>query len=163
MNNKVAGLAGGILGALVIKGIHELVKKLDKDVPHFDHLDHSAHEKHNFFGGGGAEPSKFFSGGLTGELFNNAIHQSVAGLSDKTTDLKSGIMGIASGLGAVYLPEVLGINNEHKGHSDHKHQVLSTIYNLAGVFIAAKVVEWFNDKFNKENDHHHSALGHHNR
>ncbi|HEX8333593.1 MAG TPA: hypothetical protein VF622_13315 [Segetibacter sp.] len=145
MNHKLAALAGGIAGALVIKGIHELVKKLDKDVPHFDNLDLTATQKNNFFGGEG-DSAKFFSGGLTGDLLNNAIHSSVTGLSDKDADLKSGILGIASGLGAVYLPEVLGINKEHKGHSDKKHHVLSSIYNLAGVFIASKVVEWFNER-----------------
>jgi hypothetical protein len=153
MNHKVAALAGGIAGALVIKGIHELVKKLDRDVPHFDHLDLNATEKNNFFGGEG-EQQKFFSGGLTGDLLNNAIHQSVQGLSDKSTDLKSGVLGIASGLGAVYLPEVFGINQEHKGHSDKKHQVLSTIYNLAGVFIASKVVEWINERMHKNDNGH---------
>jgi hypothetical protein len=153
MNHKVAALAGGIAGALVIKGIHELVKKLDRDVPHFDHLDLSSTQKNNFFGGEG-EQAKFFSGGLTGDLLNNAIHQSVEGLSNKDADLKSGILGIASGLGAVYLPEVLGINQEHKGHSDKKHQVLSTIYNLAGVFIASKVVEWINDRLHKDDNDH---------
>ena len=154
MNDKLATLAGGIAGALIIKGIHELVKKLDKDVPHFDHLDLNVREKHNFFGGEGGTENKFFSGGLTGDLLNNAIHKSVSGLSDSNTDLKGGILGIASGLGAIYLPEVLGINHEHKGHSEKKHQVLATIYSLAGVFIASKVVEWINDKIQGTNNHH---------
>ena len=59
-----------------------------------------------------------------------------------------------SGLGAVYLPEILGINKEHRGHSEQKHQVLAAIYSLAGVFIAGKVVEWFKDKMDSANNHH---------
>jgi hypothetical protein len=156
MNHKLAALAGGIAGALIIKGIHELVKKLDQDVPHFDHFDLNATQKNNFFGGEG-ESAKLFSGGLTGDLLNNAIHNSVTGLSDKDADLKSGILGIASGLGAVYLPEMLGINKEHKGHSDKKHHVLASIYNLAGVFIASKVVEWFNEKMHTTDNSHRLA------
>lgn len=154
MNDKVAALAGGLLGALVIKGIHELVKKIDKDVPHFDFFDMEASKKNNFVGGESGTINKLFSGGITGEMFNNAIHNSISGLSDKATDVKSGIMGVASGLGAVYLPEVLGLNKEHKGHSEQKHQVLATIYSLAGVFIATKVVEWFKDRMDSKQDLH---------
>ena len=148
--SKVAALVGGIAGALVIKGIHELVKKLDKDVPHFDSMDLDAPRKYNFFSGDSDAP-KFFSGGIIGNIFNNAIHHSISGLSDKTTDAKSGFLGIASGLGAIYLPEVLGLNKEHKGASEKKHEALIAIYSLAGVFIATKVIEWLTEKFESRN------------
>lgn len=159
MNNKVAALAGGLVGALVIKGIHELVKKIDRDAPHFDFFDMEASKKQGFVGGESGTVNKLFSGGVTGDMFNNAIHNSITGLQDNATDIKDGLLGVASGLGAVYLPEVLGINKEHKGHSDAKHQVLATIYSLAGVFIAGKVVEWFTEKFDGTNNHHQLQNG----
>jgi hypothetical protein len=148
--SKVAALIGGIAGALVIKGIHELVKKLDKDVPHFDTMDLDAPRKHNFFSGDSDVPPKYFSGGITGGIFNNAMHHSMSGLSDKNTDARSGILGIASGLGAIYLPEFLGLNKEHKGASEKKHEALIAIYSLAGVFIATKVVEWVTEKLDRK-------------
>ena len=105
--------------------------------------------KHNFFAADSDIPPKYFSGGITGGIFNNAIHHSMSGLSDNTTDAKSGFLGIASGLGAIYLPEILGLNKEHKGASEKKHEALIAIYSLAGVFIATKVVEWVTKKLDR--------------
>lgn len=147
--SKVAALIGGIAGALVIKGIHELVKKIDSDVPHFESMDLDTPQKNNFLSGDSDTPPKFFSGGITGDIFNNAIHSSISGLSDHSTDVKTGLLGVASGIGAIYIPEVLGLNKEHHGASEKKHEALRAIYGLAGVFIAGKVIEWVNERWHR--------------
>lgn len=144
---SIVALTGGLAGALAVTALHELIKNTDpKDAPRMDLLGIETLSKIANEVGLGAEFHKnAYPITLAGDIIGNTIYYSAVGMGNKSTWLKGSIMGLAAGVGAIYLPKPMGLNPKHSNRTQ-KTKVLSLLYYLTGGLVAAGVVRLLNKK-----------------
>lgn len=145
----ISALAGGFAGACAMTILHEVVKKIDKDAPHIDLMGMEALSK-GVKSVTGHEPDKdnLYGEALAGEIVGNTMYYSLAAIGDEHKDLKGSILGIAGGLGSIYLPGIFGLNKDHSGRTD-KTKALTAIYYTVGGLVASQVMDWVEDKLDE--------------
>ena len=147
----ISALAGGLAGAIAMTLVHETLRKIDKDAPRLDLLGMEALEKE--MEAVNVEPpsaNKLFMGAMTGDIAGNSLYYSLAGLGKGETDLKGVALGVAAGLGAIYLPSKLGLSSSHSTRTD-KTKALTTLYYAIGGFVASQVMKLIDKEFEKHN------------
>jgi hypothetical protein len=142
-------LTGGLAGACIVTAMHQLIKKEDfKHAPRMDllgmesliKLAEKAHVKV-------PTGERLYNVTLAGDILSNTLYYSGIGIGKKQTWLKGGVLGLVAGLGAVYLPKPLHLNEAHSNRTP-KTQVLSVLYYLTGGVVAAGVMQLLNNRQN---------------
>ena len=135
---KVKGTIGGLAGACALTLLNEGAKKLDKDAPKMDLLGMNAVArlmKGNSLATQAADT--LFPIALAGDLVSNSLYYSMAeGGDKKNTMIRGALLGIAAGLGAVLLPERLGLDERPTGRTT-KTKLLTISWYLIGGLVAA--------------------------
>ncbi|RYZ51283.1 MAG: hypothetical protein EOP49_12100, partial [Sphingobacteriales bacterium] len=135
-------IAGGLAGALTVTLIHEILKRTEPDAPRMDKLGMEAIAK-------GMEaidepvPTKkdLFGMAFAGEIISNTAYYSLTGLGKrKNATSKGNILGIAAGLGAIFLPKPMGLS-ERQTNRTFKTQMLSLGLYMLGGFVASQVTQ----------------------
>jgi hypothetical protein len=129
-------LAGGLAGATAVTLIHESIKAVVPQAPRMDRLGMQAIAK------GLRKANKrvpkentLFTMALAGDLISNAIYYSAAGIgNEKNIWVRSSVMGLAAGLGAVMLPGPMGLNKQYS------NRTLSTKIMTVGLYVAGSLV-----------------------
>ena len=132
----LTALGGGIAGACAVTLLHEAVRRIVPEAPRLDLLGMKAISK-GLKAMGTKEPDddKLFTWALAGDIVSNSIYFSLAGVGkEKDVWLKSSLLGLAAGVGAVVLPEPLGLN------SQHTNKTVSTKLMTIGLYIAGALV-----------------------
>ncbi len=146
----ISALAGGLAGAIAMTIVHETIKRFDKEAPRLDLLGMEALEKEmGHVTEAPQSANKLFMGAMTGDIAGNSLYYSLAGLGKGKTDAKGLALGLAAGIGAIYLPEKLGLNKKHSGKTD-KTKALTTLYYAIGGFVASEVMKLVDKQFNKK-------------
>lgn len=139
--NKSA-IISGLAGAAVLTVIHELVKKQDSKAPRMDLLGMMALSK--MIRGAGKTPppaNKLYGYTLVGDLLSNALYYSLAGVGKKKRIWQKEIgLGLAAGLGALFLPKPLHLNEEYSNRTTQT-QVMTVAYYLIGSLVAAALMK----------------------
>lgn len=130
----------GLAGSVSLTTLHELIRKNEPKAPRMDLLGMQALSKllHSI---GWKVPGRqaLFGWTLFGDLGTNAFYYSlVARGNQRHIWLKGAMLGLAAGLGAVLLPEPLGLNRKHSARSSFTMLTTVAIY-LAGGLVAAAV------------------------
>src|SRR5215203_3654713 len=102
----ITAFGGGLAGAMAVTLIHESVKRIVPQAPRMDLLGMNAVSK-GFRLAGKSTPAekKLFTLALAGDLVTNAFFYSAAGIGkEKNVWLRSALLGLAAGIGAVTLP-----------------------------------------------------------
>jgi hypothetical protein len=144
-----SAISGGLLGALALTLLHEGVRKIDKDNSTVDSLGMNALSKilKGFKDSTLTEEQELFELTHVGEVLSNALYFSIAGFgSKKNLMLRSALLGLTAGLGALVLPRYLGI--EENGRSN-KSKILTITRYLAGSLLAASTIKTM-EKSNKK-------------
>lgn len=135
-------LAGGLAGAAVLTTIHQIVKNTKGEVaPRMDllgmeslvKLGKKAHVNL-------PDDDTMYKVTLAGDLLSNAVYYSSAALGEKNTMLKGALLGLGAGLGSVYLPGPIGLNEQHSNRTPET-KILSVLYYLTGGLVAAGVIK----------------------
>ena len=104
-------LGSGLLGACVLTILHETVRRFVPDAPRADILGMRAIEK--VMGSMDEEPpadDELHNWALGGDVFSNTLYYSLIGLAKPENALLTGAaLGVVAGVGAVALPEPLGL------------------------------------------------------
>jgi len=132
----LTALGGGLAGAAAVTLIHESVRRLVPQAPRMDLLGMNALSK-GLNAAGLPQPSEqaLFSWALAGDLVTNALYYSMAGIGkEKNIWVKSSLLGLAAGIGAVALPGPLGLQERHSNRS------LATQVMTVGLYVAGSVV-----------------------
>jgi hypothetical protein len=132
----VNAVVGGIVGACALTALHQIVKKKDKNAPRMDLLGMEAITKVlQKFDAEIPENKKLYYITMAGDIFSNAIYYSIAGLGKKTL-LKGAGLGLAAGVGSVFLPKPIGLNEAYSNRTKET-QLLAIGYYFAGGLISS--------------------------
>lgn len=148
----IASLGGGLAGACAVTLIHESVRKIVPKAPRMDLLGMNAISKGlNAAGIKTPTGKKLFTMALVGDILSNAIYYSVAGAgNDKNIWLKSSMLGLAAGIGAVVLPGPLGLEKTHSARTTETKLMTVGLY-VAGALVATAIMKLMARKKHKQN------------
>jgi hypothetical protein len=106
-------LSSGLVGATALTAIHESARKTFADAPRMDVLGERAIAKSmKLVGSQPPREENLHSAALVGDVISNSLYYSLVGLGEpKTAVLRGAILGLAAGIGGVYLPGPLGLGN----------------------------------------------------
>jgi hypothetical protein len=135
----VTALGGGLAGAIAVTLINESVKKIVPQAPRLDLLGMNAVSKGlKLAGKVPSSEKKLFALALVGDLVTNAIYYSSAGIGrEKDLWLRSSLLGLAAGVGAVILPGPLGLEEKHTNKTMATKIMTVGLYVAGSVFTAA--------------------------
>lgn len=137
---KLAGkLLSGLTGAVVLTGIHEILRKTQPNAPRMDRLGEQSLVK--ILSELNIKPPrqspKLHNVTLAGDVMGNALYYSlIPASSDKELWVRSVSLGAIAGLGALVLPKPLGLNSQNSNRT-LKTQVLTVALYLSGALVTA--------------------------
>lgn len=145
-------LAGGLAGATAVTLIHESIRQVIPQAPRMDRLGMQAISKGLKKAGKNVPRQEvLFTAALAGDLLSNAIYYSAAGIgTEKNIWLRSTLLGLTAGLGAVMLPEPLGLNKQYSNKTMGTKLMTVGLY-VAGSLVTTAVIKLLNRKKQKTN------------
>jgi hypothetical protein len=136
---KVSSTLGGLAGAAALTLMNEGVKKVSADAPRLDLLGQNALAK--FMKGNdmlSKTAQRFFP--MAGDLISNSLFFGMArGNSAGATLVRGALLGLGAGLGAVVLPEPLGLESKTTNKSNET-KVMTIAWYVLGGLVAAAVI-----------------------
>lgn len=141
----LSALGGGLAGAFAVTLIHETVRRVVPEAPRMDLLGMNAIRK-GLDKAGLKKPSddQLFTWALVGDLVSNSLYYSMAGIGkDKNVWVRSALLGLAAGIGAVTLPGPMGLEERHSNKSLTTQVITVGLY-VAGAVATAAVMKWLN-------------------
>jgi hypothetical protein len=140
-------LAGGLAGATAVTLIHESIRQVIPQAPRMDRLGMQAIEK-GLKKAGKKVPKEnaLFTAAMAGDIVSNAIYYSIAGIgSEKNIWLRGTLLGLAAGIGAVVLPEPMGLNKQYSNRTLATKAMTVGLY-VAGSLVTTAVIKLLNHK-----------------
>lgn len=128
-------LTSGIVGAIVLNLIHETARQFSERAPRVDLLGQQAiAETYKRFGAETPAKNELYKMALAGDLTSNAFYYSlVAAGGAKNAVLTGAVLGAAAGLGAVYLPDKIGLRSRYAAKTPERAAMTVAYYTLGGV------------------------------
>src|SRR5205085_9118958 len=108
----ISAIGGGVAGAAILTLLHQTIKSLTPDAPRMDLLGMEAISK-TLEKTGVDVPGEeaLYNITLAGDMISNSLYYTLAGVGNEKQAIRRGVLlGLAAGLGAVYLPKPLGLN-----------------------------------------------------
>jgi len=104
-------LSSGLVGATALTAIHESARKTFSDAPRMDVLGERAIAKSmKLVRRDAPREEDLHSAALVGDMVSNSLYYSLVGLGDpETAVLRGALLGLAAGIGGVYLPGPMGL------------------------------------------------------
>ena len=146
-------LGGGLAGACAVTLIHETIRRVVPEAPRMDLLGMNAISKGlHATGRKVPEDNRLFTLALAGDLVSNALFYSLAGAGkEKNIWVRSAALGMAAGLGAVALPEPLGLNGKYSNRT-LSTQIMTVGLYVAGAIVTTAVIKFLEHRKKKEKD-----------
>lgn len=132
-------MAGGLAGAAVLTLVHETVRRTVPKAPRMDLLGMQALAiglrklKLDLPG-----PKRLFYYTMAGDLVSNALYYSLGGVNNRHIVLRSTLLGLAAGIGAVLLPGELGLSKAPSSRTTATKLMTVGLY-LAGGLVGGLV------------------------
>lgn len=139
--SKIRNLLAGLAGATALNVLHESLKKKSPDMPRVDLLGEDALQKTlNYFGGSIDSKENLYKATLAGDVVGNTLYYSLIGTGNqKFLWPKAIFMGLSAGIGAITLPEPLGLDPEPVA-KNNQVKVLTVAYYLLGAVVTGLVL-----------------------
>ncbi|HEX8547782.1 MAG TPA: hypothetical protein VF691_12525, partial [Cytophagaceae bacterium] len=122
-------IISGVVGALVLTGLHQTIKKVYEDAPRVDLLGMQAIAK--IMKEKTPEDDKLYGLSLAGDLIFNSFNYSLVGLSKSPVQMGA-IIGFGTGLATAYLPGPLGLNDDLSSRNSSMKALSIGYYFLGG-------------------------------
>jgi hypothetical protein len=131
-------LASGFIGAAALTAVHQAGRRYIDDAPRMDVVGMRAFDR--LFRLAGAEPpqgERLYALTMAGDLVSNGLYYSaIGGGGSGAVWPRAVTLGLAAGLGAVALPEPLGLGKPP--HFDRvRTRLLTVAWYLSGALVAA--------------------------
>ena len=129
----------GVAGASALTILHEIIRRNDPEAPRMDKMGMEATAKllkkvHI------QPPSEksLYMFTLVGDIISNSLFYSRIAAGDKKQVWTNGaLLGLTAGLGAVYLPNKLGLNEQHSNLTNKTKLMTVGLYVIGGLVAAA--------------------------
>ena len=134
-----SSLISGFSGAIALTILHQVFRKTVKNAPRMDRMGEQAIQK--IIGSTGHKvPSKdsLFNVTMAGDIAGNAMYYAMVGGLRVNPVITGATLGFAAGVGALLLPEPLGLDEKYS-NATTKTQVLTVAIYLAGGIVAGLV------------------------
>jgi len=143
---KIKNLFAGLCGALALNALHESIKN-KRTTPRIDFLGEQALQKTvRYFGGNITDKDELYKATLAGDLLSNTLYYSLIGSGrGKHIWTKAIAMGLLAGIGAVKLPEPMGLNPKSVAKTDGI-KLMTVGYYLFGALVTGIVLSAFSKK-----------------
>jgi len=143
---KITNLIAGLAGAAALNILHESLKN-KRSTPRIDFLGEQALQKTvRYFGGNITDTDHLYTATLAGDLISNTIYYScIASAKRKNLWTKAVAMGLLAGVGAITLPEPLGLNPKSVAKTN-EIKAMTVGYYLFGALVTALVSSAFKRK-----------------
>lgn len=139
-----SSLTSGLISSFALTALHQLLKNTLSKAPRMDKLGMEALEKSLGYAGVGVpKKKKLYYSTLAGDLAGNAGYYSLVGLNPKHSILTGAALGLMAGVGALALPEKLGLSNKHSNATRETQLLTLGLYVAAGL-VAGGVYRIFN-------------------
>lgn len=130
-------LACGFLGAAVVTGLHEVLRHSVPDAPRLDVAATRAISK-ALLAVGATPPSGnvLFGTALAGDLGSNAAYYSLVSIGPNPVTTGA-VLGLAAGIGAVVLPEQVGLGQSPTRRTPQTALMTAALYTAGGLAAGA--------------------------
>jgi hypothetical protein len=136
MKNLLAALTSGLTGAIALNLIHESARHLSNKAPRVDRLGEQALAK-TMGKLGDAAPQTLddlYVPALLGDLASNSLYYALSGAFGTQNAVVSGaVLGAAAGLGAVYLPDKIGLRKSYTAANKKRAAMTIAWYFVGGL------------------------------
>ncbi|GAA4329761.1 hypothetical protein GCM10023184_20580 [Flaviaesturariibacter amylovorans] len=133
-------MAGGLAGATLLTLVHETVRRAVPKAPRMDLLGMQALAKGlHKLGLNIPNPTRLFYYTMAGDLVSNALYYSLGGVNNRKIVLRATLLGLAAGVGAILLPEKMGLNDAPSSRTTATKLMTVGLYLLGG--LAAGIVQ----------------------
>ncbi len=152
-------LSGGLAGAAAVTLIHESVKRLIPQAPRMDLLGMQALRK-GLHKAGFASPSgtTLYVAAMAGDLLSNSLYYSMAGIGkEQNIWVRSSLLGLAAGLGAITLPSKMGLNERYSSRTTAT-QIMTVGLYVTGALVATAVIKALGKKKKQKHQDWESRL-----
>ena len=130
-------LGSGLVGAFALTVVHETARRYKDDAPRMDVVGMRAIAKTQR-AVDVEPPVPLHETALVGEIVTNSLYYGLVGLGSREDALRNGaILGLAAGLGAVFLPEPLGLGKQPTEDSPQTQLMTVAWYLLGGLAAGA--------------------------
>lgn len=142
-----SAIGGGIAGAIALTAIHETARRLAKNAPRMDLLGMEAMEETLESADAPIPPEDdLFKLTMAGDIISNSLYYSLAGFGHNNLSvIRGALLGLAAGIGAVYLPKPLGLNEAPSNRTLQTKLMTIAWYTIGGV-AAGAIGKWIEDK-----------------
>jgi len=136
-NGWTRPLASGVVGALTLTAVHELARRKFEHAPRMDQV--AMKGLRRILSGDQRDPSRLHQVALAGDLVANSLYYAaIPAATRKETWIRAAVLGTAAGLGALLLPQRMGLGAPQQ--SDRRpNQFMTVGWYLAGAMAAALV------------------------
>jgi hypothetical protein len=140
---NIASTLGGLAGACALTLLNEGVKKIDSNAPRLDLLGQNAMAK--LMKGNTVIPQTARQiAPLAGDLVTNSLYYAMArGSNNGNTFLRGALLGLTAGVGALTLPQTMGLDSSPTTRSN-KTKLMTIGWYLIGGLVAAAVINALN-------------------
>ena len=131
----IKALASGLIGAVVLTLVHESARKVSREAPRVDLLGEQAiAETLETFNLESPPEESLYGLSLTGDLASNALYYSLVGAAGRENAVLTGaVLGAVAGLGTVFLPGKIGLDNDLSAKTTNRAVMTIAWYTLGGL------------------------------
>jgi hypothetical protein len=134
MNKKIAGLLGGLAGAITTTILHEILRRNYSGAPRLDKLGEEALDKTVAKISGNHIPAeKQYPASMAADIVSNTLYYSAAAFKPASAVLTGTLLGATAGLGAVELPRRMGLNGSTTGATSNRKLLTIGLYTIGGI------------------------------
>ena len=139
--SKIKNMIAGLAGAIALNVLHETLKEKN-NTPRVDLLGEEALQKGlSKVGAKIDNEPDLYKATLTGDIISNTLYYSLIGAGDvKYIWPKAIFLGLTAGIGAVKLPEPMGLDSEPVAKNDQV-KVMTVGYYIFGAVVTALVLK----------------------
>lgn len=145
--SKIQNLLAGLGGAVALNILHESLKKTGHNMPRVDLLGEEALQKGlGHFGEHIDNEDTLYGATLAGDLISNAVYFSAIGAGGPNYIWSRAVgIGLTAGIGAITLPEPLGLDPEPVA-KNNTVKALTIGYYLAGALVTGAILTVLNKR-----------------
>ena len=143
----IKNLTAGFIGSIALNFLHETLRKNYSNVPRINSLGEEALNKTREKIGIDAitDPEELYKATLKADLISNTVYYSLIGGSRAWIWPKAIFFGLGAGLGALKLPEPLGLDSTPVDRTDQV-KALTVGYYLVGALVTGMVLRALSKK-----------------